>query len=122
MKLSHELKDTKKSLTILSQYQINYAPNKDIRKIDQHGVMYLLSSKWVFQDCVQGETVRLHFKVPIIIALCGIGNDNIRVRNENPFMVVLRPPRGVCEAHLHLAGKPYVIATIPSQTYRIVLW
>ena len=34
----------------------------------------------------------------------------------------LRPPRGLCEAHLHLAGKPYVIATISSQTYRIVLW
>ena len=29
----------------------------------------------------------------------------------------LRPPRGVCEAHFHLDGKPYVIATIPSQTY-----
>ena len=35
---------------------------------------------------------------------------------------VLRSPRGVFEAHLHLAGKPYVIDTIPSQTYRIVLW
>ena len=35
--------------------------------------------------------------------------------------IILRPPRGVCEAHFHLACKPYVIATIPSQTYKIVL-
>ena len=38
-----------------------------------------------------------------------------------PSGTTLRPPRGVFEAHLHLAGKPYVIATIPSQTYRIIL-
>ncbi len=36
--------------------------------------------------------------------------------------MALRPPRGVCEAHLHLAVKPYVIATIPSQICRIILW
>ncbi len=28
----------------------------------------------------------------------------------------LRPPRGVCEAHLHLAGKRYVIGTIPTHS------
>ncbi len=29
----------------------------------------------------------------------------------NSGLFALRPPRGVCEAHLHLVGKPYVIAT-----------
>ncbi len=30
---------------------------------------------------------------------------------------VLRPQRGVCEAHLHQSYKPCVIGAIPSQTY-----
>ncbi len=34
----------------------------------------------------------------------------------------LRPPRGVCEAHLHQAYKPCVIGAIPSQTYENVWW
>ncbi len=32
----------------------------------------------------------------------------------------LRPQRRVCQAYLQLAGKLYVIAAIPSQTYGIV--
>ncbi len=32
----------------------------------------------------------------------------------------LKATTGVWEAHLYLAGKPHVIGTIPSQTYRIV--
>ncbi len=34
----------------------------------------------------------------------------------------LRPPRGVCEAHLHQAYKPCVIGAIKSQTYGNVWW
>ncbi len=33
------------------------------------------------------------------------------------FVRQLRPPQGVCEAHLHQAYKPCVIGAIPSQTY-----
>ncbi len=38
----------------------------------------------------------------------------------NPFVeqvMELRPPRGVCEAHLHPSYKPCVTGAIPSQTY-----
>ena len=35
-------------------------------------------------------------------------------------MILLRPPLGVCEAHLHQSYKPFVNGAIPSQTYRDV--
>ena len=49
-----------------------------------------------------------------------IGNkhDNIQLW----LLFFLRPPRGVCEPHLHQAYKPCFIIAIPSQTYCNIFW
>ncbi len=36
------------------------------------------------------------------------------------FRCLLRPPRGLREADLHQACRPYIIVAIPLQTYRTV--
>ena len=44
-------------------------------------------------------------------------NNTVSVFTFDALFDVLRPPQGVCEAHLHQAYKPSVIGAILSQTY-----
>ena len=54
--------------------------------------------------------------IELLIWLKGL-NKEMHYHKKYYFQEVLRPPRGVCEAHLHQAYKTCVIGAILSQTY-----
>ncbi len=96
--------------------------------LDQRGYKGMSYTIWKLGTCVNQWTY---------LAMCSAGGPfgkEVKVIDGYPFpfstfwkqwnVGLINGPfkatTGVCEAHFHLAGKPYVIGTIPSQKYRSI--